>query len=548
MDRFRSKITALRNQLAAEPLLRGAKRLHSLIYASLFLIGSFSAWFGMQLQGVPEAVSPLSQARLLASEALADGALSRPAQPGGIFLQTYLTLQFPRYVAATPPGNSVFLAVGTALDDTLLGLWLQCGLFTLATAWMIRGFSSMRWAVIGALLSALWYGTLSYWGQSYDGWTAPALGIALMWGAARRYHGRQGIGNSAILSFAIGWSLHCAPITSLFALPVPLYLWYKSYSAKGSRRELAGLLLPLLAAVCIQMAYNQATTDNPLKSPAKAYREKYNNHPLFIWQPPALPPEYDFVRMEQHDLKINQTASRLEAPVMRIWSRRAMETLGFYAGIPVCILLVGAFWSGLSGWGKWLLRGAGISLSSIILILPYDLEYTASLACIVPLLAVWAMRSLWIKLGKRGVDCWRLSAWLLAAVLVATHVRGLGAAPDEDLTKHAKYKKEITDHLLKTETGRHLVLVSYDINVPPKVEYVHNSYTPDEQKIVWARWNTKLNASELFSHHKGRTLWLLSVKPDQLPSLRKMDWRLPEQNQVSDTQSRVELEAIGTGP
>jgi hypothetical protein len=188
------------------------------------------------------------------------------------------------------------------------------------------------------------------------------------------------------------------------------------------------------------------------------------------------------------------------------------------------LIVVGGACLGLSRWARWYVAGAGVALSSTVLVLPFDRSIAAGLACVVPLLFVFCLRQLWIFREKRGLGTWKLSGAVAMLLFLATWARGLDFTKDVEVVKHLKYQQDIQDHLLETEGVRHVVIVQYIFPVPPQVEYVYNSAKPENQKIVWARWHGQKEASEFFEHYKDRKMWLLAVTADKLPELRPFMW------------------------
>lgn len=101
-------------------------------------------------------------ANLLAGQTFARGALTNPPHPLWEFLETQHVLMQPTYMAKYPPAQGLFLAVGLWLGRPIMGLWLASALFTAATAWMIRGFFSARWALLGGVLTIGQFGSAAW--------------------------------------------------------------------------------------------------------------------------------------------------------------------------------------------------------------------------------------------------------------------------------------------------------------------------------------------------------------------------------------------------
>lgn len=533
MASTRKRLTDIRNLLLTVPGIGTRTRLELLAYLCCFLLGVLVPWIGMQFQGTPEPSTPLAHARLLAAETFASGRLANPSIPGGSLLQTYLTLQEPAYSAVSSPGPALFLALGLLGGDPLLGIWLSAGLLGLSVAWMIRGYASLRWAVIGSLITTIWFGALSFWTQSYDGSVTVAIGLALAWGASRRYRARKQASDLLIFSLGVGWSLLCDPVAAILPLVIPTYIIAKTWWRTRRTAVLAALLPGIGLFVIVQLPLNWATTGHPLTSPASVYRERYDNNPRFLWDMPTLPATIDILRMEQYDAMIQMPSSRLESPVAKTWANRIKETVVFHIGLPALLLLIGAFWIGLTRWARWMLLGALSVLAGTLFILRFSLSNGAGLAIVGILLTIWGIRRIWVAKERDGKDYWRLSGAFLALLLVCAYARGLGVKHDDVVNRHIKYKNELISHLVKKETGRHLVMVQYDHKVPPQVEYVYNSANPEKQDVVWARANDRADPSDLFTHFKDRKTWMILVKVNGAPELRPFKWVQKSQNPPS---------------
>lgn len=517
MDTFRLKVTALRQALQSGPLLRTRQRLR---FAAILGCGLWSvllAWFGTQYQGTPEAILPIEHANVLAAETFAAGRLVNPAHPAGFFLQTYLTLQTPAYGAAVPPGPGLWLALGVLFGDPLYGVRLAVGLYGALTVWMLLGFTSLRWALIGGLLSAIWLGMLSFWAQSFAPSLYIGLGVALAWGAARRYVASGRSRDISLLGIGLAWSWLCHPAAAVFAAIIPLVL-----AARGWRRQPRHLVYfaagPVLA-LGFQALLAYAATGSPAFTAQELYRQTYQVHPQFVWELPRIPPRYDFWRMEQYDVFVQEAASRFSSPVGKIWLGRLQELVLFYLGLPGVLLVAAAGLVGLSRWALYVLAAGLVSAATLVLVPPFGMSFTAPIAPLALILIVWALRRIWSLRAHAGRDCWRLLGIVAAAFVLAAFHRGLGFTRPAQATTHQVHKNSLIEFLTNTP-GDDLVLVKYIAATDIQVEYVYNHAEVDRQPIVWARWHEKADLSPLLSHFQNRTVWSLTILPEGEPELR----------------------------
>lgn len=523
VDSFRSSVTEFRKALLEIRLVGTRARLRHIAVLGCILLGMLLAWIGMQFQGTPEPSLPIEHVNLLAAETFASGRLSNPAHPAGFFLQTYLTLQSPTYAAAVPPGPGLLLASGVVLGDPLYALWISAGLFAGVSTWMLLGFTSLRWAVLGGMLTALWFGTLTFWGQSFATPIATGIGAALIWGATRRYAANPHWKHATLAGLGMGWLWLCNPMAFFFTLPVPLFLLGRAWCRHWNPRHFGFLSIGLVGAFAFQASYNQSITGSAWTNPVALYEQHYNVHPKFIWELPKIHPHYDFWRMEQYDIKVHEIASRLNVPAGGVWLGRLEEIGLFYIGLPGAILLASGLMLGASRWARVAAMAAGLSLLPVILVPPITTGMTAPLAPVAIILIVWSARRVWTQRTINKLDCGRLTWIFAASFFVVTWYRGFGFTIPAEVTQHRAHQTSVLKHLHES-AGPDLVVVKYAIEAEPHVEYVYNGGDVDAQDIVWARWHETADMTPLFEHFKNRTCWMLTVIPGAEPELRPFKW------------------------
>lgn len=134
----------------------------------VFFLSFGGSWLWSLCRGVPIPYIHDEYSFLLAGDTFAHGRLTNPAHPMWAHFETINVLQHPTYMSKYPPGQGFFLASGEVLfGHPIYGVWLSAGLMCAAICWMLYGWVSPRWALIGGLVAVLQFGIFTYWSQSY---------------------------------------------------------------------------------------------------------------------------------------------------------------------------------------------------------------------------------------------------------------------------------------------------------------------------------------------------------------------------------------------
>src|SRR5208282_5626001 len=100
--------------------------------------------------------------------------------------------------------HGMVLALGKVLwGNPFAGVLLTVGLMAAACCWMLQGWFSPGWALLGSFLLILRLGTFSYWANSYWGGPLAAAGGALVLGALPRIKQRHGVGDALLLGLGL---------------------------------------------------------------------------------------------------------------------------------------------------------------------------------------------------------------------------------------------------------------------------------------------------------------------------------------------------------
>src|SRR5437660_5321160 len=163
---------------------------------------------------------------LLIADTFAHGRVTNPTHPMWTHFETFHVNQQPTYASMYYPAQGLFLAFGQViLGHPFWGVWLSVGIMCAAICWMLQGWFSPFWALVGALLAVIRLGTFSFWANSYFGGALPAIGGALILGALPRLKRGPRISDSLLMGLGFVLLASSRPFDGLiFSLPVVIAL------------------------------------------------------------------------------------------------------------------------------------------------------------------------------------------------------------------------------------------------------------------------------------------------------------------------------------
>ena len=124
---------------------------------------------------------------LLLADTLNHGRLANPVHPMWMHFETFHEIVRPSYASMYPPAQGVFLAIGQALaNEPFAGVCLSVAILCAAICWMLQGWLSPSWALIGGVIAVARFAVFNYWANSYWGGAAAGIGGALVLGALIR--------------------------------------------------------------------------------------------------------------------------------------------------------------------------------------------------------------------------------------------------------------------------------------------------------------------------------------------------------------------------
>lgn len=463
---------------------------------------------------------------LLQAETFAYGRLANPTPPEWEHFETFHVLMRPTYASKYPPAQGLFLTLGILVGHPIFAVWLSASLMVAAITWMLYGFVPPRWAFVGGVLSAIQWGIVGYWAQSFWGGAVAAIGGALVFGSVVRAFERLRIQNGILLGVGVAILASSRPYEGLLMCLVAGLALLSRIAVRKTKfivRFLAPAVSIILVAAIGTAYYNDRVVNHPLRFPHQVYREQYALTPVFIWKDLNESIEYRHEVFESfwrswslsQYRKVTNPVGFLEE-VLDKWA----VSLLFFLG-PGLILLM--FLPRILRDFKVRLAaiGAAVVLVGSLLTL---WSYPHYLAPAAGLFAVFLSGGLARLASHRGrfVMGNRWVVLILGAFFVSFLQRVVTAKP-ATIGDFPGDKTQI-QRLLKKREGDHLVLVRYAPSHVSHAEWVYNSADLPSAAVIWAHDMGKEANRALMDAYPERKAWLVEVGNGE-PSLAPLSKR-----------------------
>src|SRR5579875_203380 len=223
---------------------------------------------------------------ILLGDTLAHFHLANPPHPLSQFFESIFVLQQPTYSSIYPLGQGLFLALGRLLFGSFwAGVLISTGLFCATCYWMLRGWITPGWALMGGAVAVMTFGPLCQWTNSYWGGAVSATAGCLVFGALPRLK----TGERAPIILGAGLALE------LLARPFEFILLCVSVAAFFIWTRLAGLrrlVIPICfvaGALALTGLQDKAVTGSWTTLPYMLSRYEYGVPTTFTFQPNPVP-------------------------------------------------------------------------------------------------------------------------------------------------------------------------------------------------------------------------------------------------------------------
>ena len=469
---------------------------------------SMLPWFGIPQPRVEDEFC-----HLLTADTIAHGRLSNPAHPFKQHFETMYVIQEPTYACSYPPGLGATMAAGqAAAGHPWWGVVISTGVMCGAIFWMLAGWTTPFWALVGGLIATFRWGIASYWMNSYFGGSAAAVGGALVLGALPRLFEQRNMRRySAIvgLGWAIVWLIR--PYESVIfggaaGCVILLWIFWKRPCRKQVLSEqIAPAALIGVLVVGFSVYYNRRLTGNMLEVPLMLTQRVQGVPQSFFWQPEIPEPQNlnETLRENyQWQLAARRSADTPEK-LVRSQLMRAGSLWAFFGSIFYVPPFLAALWIARRD-SRIRLLGA-ICAVGFIGTAVYPFYYAHYLAAYTGAVVFFIVQ------GLNRMSMWSFQKFPAGAIAAATLI--IWASWRSSIPSTWKEGDPIPRapviEQLERMPGKDLVFVRYGPEHDFHQEWIYNAADIDSSPIVWAREIDRSSDSALLGYFKDRSVWVV---------------------------------------
>ena len=474
---------------------------------------------------------------LLVADTLRHFRLANPPHALPQFFETFFVLQRPTYSSIYPIGQGLVLAIGWTLFGTpWAGVILATAAFCALTYWMLRGWVSPWWALVGGALAVMQFGPLSQWMNNYWGGAVTACAGCLVFGALPRLKARATRRDAALLGLGCALHLLTRPYESIFLfLAIALY-FVPVFRRPKDLRPLVRILpiaaAFIAAAIGLTVVQNRAITGSWTTLPYQLSQYQYGVPAALTFQPnPA--PHAALTPEQQMDYRMQSSFLGGARETMSTFLLRLEFRVRYYRFffLPALYLVLPLFLASLRRPGMlWAAVTLALFAIGINFFPAYQLHYAAACTCLMILAAVVGLQNL----ASVRMEAARIVLFLCAGHFLFWYTMHLfentslarAALPFEtwDGLNHStlnlnnpRRRIYVARELAKIP-GDLLVFVHYDYPRHQfQDEWVYNAADIDGARIVWARDLGPEQDAQLERYYPNRKVVL--VRPDENPPL-----------------------------
>ncbi len=462
-------------------------------------------------RGVPQPLIHDEFSYLLAADTFAHGRITNPSPPYWVHLETPQQLMRPTYMSKYPPGQGLALALGQVLTGKpIVGAWLSTAAAVAAIYWMLLGFVSGPWALLGGLLTAL-QPQLVDWSQVYWGGSVAVIGSALLIGSWGRL--MLTISTAACIILAMGLIVlaNTRPFEGL-VLSVPLIISLVRYQRQKWRTIVVAAGVPLLLATIAMGYYNFRITGRIFRIPYLEYASQYEIYPKFWLMPPRTAPVYRNGAMEFIHRYFEKNAyagfSTMSGALEQSKYRFNVLFTTLASQAVLLLPLVAAILMRKELRVRWIFIAGALFVAALWTEIFVFNHYLAPLlpAAIVLILIGWRNMHGWSWRGRP------IGRGLALAVAVGFFTGAVMAVAQPKFRDPDMLDQQSTAALFpQLNQGRHVIFVSYSEMHSYHAELVHNLSDLQASRILWMRDRGDESNREVAALFSDRQIWLMHV-------------------------------------
>ncbi len=467
---------------------------------------------------------------LLVADTLRHFRLANPPHALAQFFETFFVLQRPTYSSIYPIGQGLVLALGWTLFGTpWAGVILATAAFCALCYWMLRGWVSPSWALVGGALAVMEFGPLCQWMNTYWGGAVTACAGCLVIGALPRLKAKPGTRDAALLGLGIAVHLLTRPYESIFLCAAAAVYLAPTLRKPGELRALARVS-PVAAtlitiAIAITLAQNKSVTGSWTTLPYQLSQYQYGVPAALTFQ--ATPrPHLPLTPEQQMDYRMQSSFLGASSETLSSFLLRLEFRVRYYRFffLPALYLVLPLFLVSIRQWKLlWVFLTLSLFALGINFFPAYQLHYAAACVCLMILAAVVGLQ----KLAAAKREAARIVLFLCAAHFLFWYGAHLfensslsrAVLPFEtwDGINHRNPQRRIyVAHQLDKIPGELLVFVHYQHPQHPfQDEWVYNAADIDSARIVWARDLGEEENAKLKQYYPRRKVVVLD--PDENP-------------------------------
>ncbi|MFL6351409.1 MAG: hypothetical protein ACJ74Z_06125 [Bryobacteraceae bacterium] len=471
---------------------------------------------------------------LLVADTIRHFRLANPAHPLHQFFETFFVLQEPTYSSIYPLGQGLVLGLGSMLFGLpWAGVLLSVGILCALCYWMLLGWTTRAWALVGALLAAIEFGPLNEWMNSYSEGAVSAIAGCLAFGALPRLREHARIRDAFLLGAGLGAQLLTRPYESiLLVLSVAAFFLLLVFREQSAWRRLVrvapAIVAAALPAVGLTLLQNRQVTGSWITLPYFVSQYQYGVPTSLTIQANPVP-HVQLTREQQLDYKAQRSFHGEGPDTLNRFLSRLEYRIRFYRFFLLAplYLAMGIFLISIRNWRLWWIV---IALTAFALgsnLFPYFYpRYMAAVTCLFVLATVTGLQ----KLATSKIHARPAGHYAAAVILfmcVANFSLWYGAHLFEgydfpyeilayetwDAINHAHVApRDFVNRELARHQGKQLVFVRYTPSHIFHNEWVYNAASIDAAPIVLARDIGPVENKKLKAYYPDRTVWLL--EPD----------------------------------